>query len=94
MQKSYQSNNFKKLSSNYRRLIKITERLIITTAIKRHGYVKKTSWQIISRAKGLRRNKFTILEVEAPGRQDAEAQESAAADSEFPQRSRTGWIDV
>jgi hypothetical protein len=43
-------------------------------------------------AKGSRRNKFTILKVEAPGRQDAEAQEYQAY-SELPQRSWTGWID-
>ena len=43
--------------------------------------------------KGSRRNKFTILEVEAPGRQDAEAQEYQAY-FELPQRRRTGWIDV
>ena len=41
----------------------------------------------------LRRNKFTILEVEAPGRQDAEAQEYQAY-FELPQHSWTGWIDV
>jgi hypothetical protein len=34
------------------------------------------------------------LEVEAPARQDAKAQESAAANFELPQGSRTGWIDV
>jgi hypothetical protein len=37
------------------------------------------------------------LEVEAPVRQDAQAQESAVADFELPQRtkrSRTGWIGV
>jgi hypothetical protein len=34
------------------------------------------------------------LEVEPPGRQDTEAQESDAADFELPQRSWTGWIDV
>jgi len=34
------------------------------------------------------------LDVAAPGRQGAEAQESAAADSELPQRRRTRWIDV
>jgi len=33
------------------------------------------------------------LDVEAPGRQDAEAQEYQAY-FELPQRSRTGWIDV
>jgi hypothetical protein len=42
--------------------------------------------------KGSRRNKFTILDVEAPGRQGAEAQEYQAY-FELPQRSRTGWID-
>lgn len=45
-------------------------------------------------AKGSRRNKFTVLKVEAPGRQDAEAQESAAAGFALLQGSRTGWIDV
>jgi hypothetical protein len=44
-------------------------------------------------AKGSRRNKVTILEVEAPGGQDAEAQEYQAY-SELPQRSPTGWIDI
>jgi hypothetical protein len=44
-------------------------------------------------AKGSRRNKFTILDVEAPGRQDAEAQEYQAY-FELPQRSRAGWIDI
>jgi hypothetical protein len=34
------------------------------------------------------------LEVEVSGLQDAQALKSAAADFEFPQRSRTGWIDV
>jgi hypothetical protein len=43
-------------------------------------------------AKGSRRNKFTILDVEAPDRQGAEAQEYQAY-FELPQRSRTGWID-
>jgi hypothetical protein len=33
------------------------------------------------------------LEVEAPGGQDAEAQEYQAY-SELPQRSPTGWIDI
>jgi hypothetical protein len=33
------------------------------------------------------------LNVEAPGRQDAEAQEYQTY-FELPQRSRTGWIDV
>lgn len=34
------------------------------------------------------------LDVEAPGRQGAGAQESAAADVELLQRRWTGWIDV
>jgi hypothetical protein len=34
------------------------------------------------------------LEGEGPGRQDAQAQKSAAADFELPQRSRKGWIGV
>jgi hypothetical protein len=47
----------------------------------------------LSSIKGSRRNKFTILGVEAPGRQDAEAQEYQAY-FELPQHSRTGWIGV
>ena len=35
-----------------------------------------------------------MLRVEAPRRQDAQAQESVAADYALPQHSRTGWLDV
>ena len=45
------------------------------------------------KAWGSRRNKFTVLDVEAPGRQDAEAQEYQAY-FELLQRSQAGWIDV
>jgi hypothetical protein len=41
-------------------------------------------------AKGSRRNKFTNLSVETTDRQDAQAQESAAADFQIPQRSQAG----
>jgi hypothetical protein len=43
--------------------------------------------------KGSRRNKFVIFEVEAPDRQDAEAEEYQAYFA-LPQRSRSGWIGV
>ncbi len=53
----------------------------------------RISAKIQPRAQGLRRNKLTILEVEAPGPQDTEAQEHQAY-FELPQRSGTGWIGV
>jgi hypothetical protein len=43
-------------------------------------------------AKGSRKNKFTILGVEAPVWQGAKTQESAAADSELSQRRQAGCI--